>query len=281
MHDEPEPPQPSRAGHPGTRADRAGGMSDVLDFHLDDLAPSDASSEYAERDFWAGDVTVLAEHHTPPDGSHSFVVAHDGSVAWGAPGEPQVAAIKVGRDLSLHTFTFELTYHATVAFAQNWLIKRGCPPEQINQTGGTLLKPADDLTLQVEHQIRESGTRYEVLGSQTSDFNPCEAWTLTRNSAADQAPIRVFLEEGNFSTHTYTMREGAFADIGAAQTWLDERSGPLPEPPEYSDHNGAVVRARIAQIALARSSGASTTPKTDPDGPRTSPVQRPVQGRLL
>ncbi|MYT59004.1 hypothetical protein GTW29_20140 [Streptomyces sp. SID7834] len=109
-----------------------------------------------------------------------------------------------------------------------------------------------------------------------------EAWTLTRNFAADQAPIRGFLEEGGFSTNTYTMREGASADFGAAQTWLDERSGPLPEPPEYGDHNDAVVRAQVARIALARSFGASTAPKTDLDGPRTAPVQRPVQqGRLL
>ncbi|MGQ4352898.1 hypothetical protein [Streptomyces drozdowiczii] len=109
-----------------------------------------------------------------------------------------------------------------------------------------------------------------------------EAWTLSRNFAADQAPIRGFLEEGDFGTRSYTMREGASADIGAARTWLDERSGPLPEPPEYGDHNGAVVRAQIARIAPARSSGASTAPKTDLDGPRTAPVQRPAQqGRLL
>ncbi|MFC8225153.1 glycosyl hydrolase [Streptomyces sp. NPDC057287] len=256
-------------------------MSDIPDFHLDDLAPSDANSEYAERQFWTGDVTVLAEHRTPPDGSHSYVVAHDGSVAWGAPGEPQVAAIKVARDLSLNTFTFEVTYHATVAFAQNWLIERGCPPEHISQAGGDLMKPADDLTLQVEQQIRESGTRYEVLDTQTSDSDPREAWTLARNSDAGQTPIRVFLDEGNFSTRTYTMREGAFADVDAARCWLDSRSGPLPEPPEYSDHNGAVVRARIA---LSRSVGASATPQTGLDATRATPatpVQHPVQGRLL
>ncbi|WP_393063038.1 hypothetical protein [Streptomyces sp. LN549] len=93
-------------------------MSDVLDFHLDDLGPANSDSAYAEQQFWAGDLTVLAEHHTTPHGSHSYVVAHDGSVTWGVPGEPQMAAIKVARDLSLNTFTFELKYHATVAFAQ-------------------------------------------------------------------------------------------------------------------------------------------------------------------
>ncbi|MFE3881864.1 hypothetical protein ACFXPQ_02890 [Streptomyces lydicus] len=80
------------------------------------------------------------------------------------------------------------------------------------------------------------------------------------------------------------MREGAFADVGVARTWLDERSGPLPEPPEYTDHDGAVVRARTARIALARSAGASATPRASLDAPRTAPagpVQRPAQKRLL
>ncbi|WP_239696603.1 hypothetical protein [Streptomyces sp. SceaMP-e96] len=75
------------------------------------------------------------------------------------------------------------------------------------------------------------------------------------------------------------MREGAFADAGVAQTWMDERSGPLPEPPKYS--NGAAVRARIA---LARSAGVCATPQTGLGALRTTaagPVQRPVRGRLL
>ncbi|MFJ1779996.1 hypothetical protein [Streptomyces sp. NPDC088180] len=80
------------------------------------------------------------------------------------------------------------------------------------------------------------------------------------------------------------MREGAFPDVDVAQTWLDERSEPLPKPPEYGDHNGAVVRARIARIALSRSAVTSPTPQTGLHAPRTTaavPVQRPVQGRRL
>ncbi|WP_405668259.1 hypothetical protein [Streptomyces sp. NBC_00055] len=141
--------------------------------------------------------------------------------------------------------------------------------------------PADDLTVQVEQQIRESGARYEVLDTYTSDFDPCETWTLARDSRADQAPVRVFHEEWDHAAGTYTMREGAFADVSAARCWLDDRSRPLPEQPEYSDHNGAVVRARVA---LTRSAGASATAKVGLDAPRTAlagPVQRPVRGRPL
>ncbi|MFA3842619.1 hypothetical protein [Streptomyces aureus] len=78
-----------------------------LDFRLDDFEPADADSEYAKQRMWSGDLTVLAQHHTALNCSHSYVVAHDGSVAWGVPGEPQIVAIKVARDLSQSTFTFE------------------------------------------------------------------------------------------------------------------------------------------------------------------------------
>ncbi|MFD9503434.1 glycosyl hydrolase [Streptomyces sp. NPDC060035] len=254
-------------------------MSNVLDFHLDDLLPADADSEYAEQQFWAGDLTVLAEHHTTPNGSRSYVVTHDGSTTWGVPGEPQVAAIKVARDLSLNTFTFELSYHATVPFAQNWLIERGCPPERITQVREGFMDPADDLTVRIEQQIQESGARYEVLDSETSDFDPCETWTLTRDSNADQAPIRAFLEVG-YDAHTYTLREGAFADEGAARHWLDERSRPLPQPPEYRG-DGSALRTRAA---LTRSAGASAIPKAGLDAdsaPSAGTAQRPSPRRSI
>ncbi|MFG3350976.1 glycosyl hydrolase [Streptomyces sp. NPDC048001] len=256
----------------------------AFDFDLGELAPADAASEEAVERFWSGDLTALSRHHFTPDGSRSFVVAHDQSATWGVPGAPQVMAIAVARDLTRFTFTLETSYHATVSFAQAWLVERGCPPEKIAKIRDGVLKPADDLTVWGERQIRESGTRYEVLDNHTSDSDPCETWTLTRDSSAAQAPVRLFHEEWNHYAGTYTMREGAFADIGAARAWLDDRSGPLPEPPEYSDHNGAVVRARIARIALARSASASTTPKASLDAPRTppaGPVQRPVQGRPM
>ncbi len=260
------------------------GLDLPFDFDLAELAPADDASAEAVERFWSGDLTALSHHHTTSNDSHSFVVAHDRSATWGIPGAPQVVAIAVARDLSRLTFTLETSYHATVPFAQNWLVERGCPPERIALADGDHVRPADDLTLQVEQQIRESGTRYEVLGTHTSDFDPYETWTLVRDSSAAQAPIRVFHEEWDYDAGTYTMREGAFADVGAARSWLDDRSGPLPEPPEYSDHNGAVVRARIARIALARSASASTTPKAGLDATRTAPAgpdQRPVQARLL
>lgn len=259
-------------------------MNDVLDFDLDDLSPTDDDSEEAMEALWAGDLSVLSQHHTTPNGSHSFVLAQDRSITWGIPGQPQLVAIAVARDLRQSTFTFEVSHHATASLAQNWLAERGCPLERIALRGGDYIAPADDLTVQVEQQIQKSGSHYEVLDTWTSDSDPSEAWTLVHDSQAALAPVRLFHEEWHHDAGTYTMREGAFPDVGVAQTWLDERSEPLPEPPEYSDHNGAVVRARVARIALSRSAGASPTPPSGLDAPRTTaaaPVQRPVQGRLL
>ncbi|WP_344447644.1 glycosyl hydrolase, partial [Kitasatospora nipponensis] len=173
------------------------------------------------------------------------------------PGEPQLVAVKIGRDLFNHTFTFETSKHATLAFAQNWLIKHGCPPERTMPEGDFPL-PADELTRRVEEQVRTSGERYQVLGTHTSDSDPCETWTLVRDPRPTQAPIRVFLEEGDLEEGTYTVREGAFADTEAASTWLDDRSGPMPDPPEYRD-SAEGLRARAA---LARSS--TTSAKTTP-----------------
>ncbi|MGW1539780.1 glycosyl hydrolase [Streptomyces sp. NPDC002309] len=258
-------------------------MNDTFDFDLDDLSPADDASQEAMETFRADDLTILSQHHTAPSSSHSFVLAHDRSITWGTPGEPHLVAIAVARDLSRSTFTFETSYHAAASFAQSWLVLRGCPPKRIARVGDDFVKPADDLTLQVEQQIRGSGTRYEFLGSYTSDDHRAETWTLVRDSRAAQSSIRIFLEEWDHDASTYTMREGAFTDVYDAQAWLDERRGPLPEPPEYSDHNGAVVRARIARMALARSANASEKPNAGPNEPRTTParqVQRPVQGRL-
>lgn len=250
------------------------------DFRLADFEPFDAASELAESSIWAGDLTVMAEHHTTPEGTHSYLVAHDRSMTWGVPGDPALVAIKITRDLRERTFTFETANHASLAFAQNWLIERGCPPERIAQAGGDFMRPADDLTLWIEQQIRDSGSRYTILDSWTSDFAPCETWTLTRDSSAAQAPIRVFLEEGNPDAHTYTMREGAFSDEAAARHWLEDRSGPLPQPPDYRGE----AAARLTRAALTRSSGASAIPKAGlntGDTPSAGTGQRPIPRRPM
>ncbi|MFD9206571.1 glycosyl hydrolase [Streptomyces sioyaensis] len=231
------------------------------DFRLDGFEADDASSEFAKNVMWPGHLALLAEYHTPPDGAHSFMVVRDRLMDWGEPGDPTLVAVEITRDLDARTFTIDSENHATIAFAQNWLIQRGCPPEQITHVGDDVMKPADDLTLWLDRQIRESGARYEVIDSYTSHHEPCETWALTRDSSASRAPIRIFLEERNQEAHTYTVREGAFADEAAARYWLDDRSTPLPQPPDYRGE----AASRLARAALYRSPGTSVTSKACPD----------------
>ncbi|MEE4543638.1 glycosyl hydrolase [Streptomyces sp. V4-01] len=253
-------------------------MTAELDFALDDLDPADLGSEQAESLLWVGDLTVLAEHHTAPHRSHSYVVAHDTSATWGVPGSPQIAAIKVARDFNLGTFTLESEYHASVPFAQAWLIERGCPPEKIALAESDFVAPADEQTLRVQQMIRDGGQRYYVIDTWTSDFDPCENWTLARDSGAAVDPVRVFLEVVDEKALTYTVREGAFLDEDAARDWLEDRSTPLPPAPE-AHLDADALRTRVA---LARSTG---TPHATACGldtlplPSTSAVQQPSPGR--
>lgn len=254
-------------------------MNGQIDLRLDHLVPADDASNYAYAGVWVSDLTLLVEHHARRDDSRSYLAAHDGSVTWGTPSDPQVIAIIIERDHAEGTFTFESTYHASLAFAQNWLIEQGCPPEGAAKVPDDSMKPADDLTVQVELQISTSGSQYDVLGTYTSDYDPCEAWTLTRDSRASDLPVRLFLDEGDFTTNSYTMREGAFADEESARRWLSSRDTPLPQPPEY---RGDAVALRT-HAALARSVGTTATPQADffaaPHTPEAG--QRQGQGRLL
>ncbi|SHN23124.1 glycosyl hydrolase [Actinacidiphila paucisporea] len=256
-------------------------MTAEIDFALDDLGPADLASEQAERVLWLGDLTVLAEHHTAPHASHSYVVAHDTSATWGVPGAPQIVAIKVARDFSLGTFTLESEYHASVQFAQAWLIERGCPPEKITLAEGDFVEAADEQTLRVQQMIREGGRRWDVIDTWTRDSAPCENWTLVRDSGAAVDPVRVFLEVVDEKALTYTVREGAFPDEDTARHWLENRSTPLPPAPDEQP-DATAVRARAA---LSRSAGYAgprvacgldTLPAASP-----LPVQQPGSGRSL
>ena len=149
-------------------------MTAELDFGLDGFQPADIDSEQAEGGLWAGGLRVLTEHHTGPDGSHSFLVAHDESATWGVPGAPQLVAVAVARDLDRRTFTLETASHASLPFAQNWLIERGCPPDHITTVDGDFMKAADNLTLRIEQKIRDAGHRYEVLDTQSWDTTPAK-----------------------------------------------------------------------------------------------------------
>ncbi|GAA2405562.1 hypothetical protein GCM10010420_36770 [Streptomyces glaucosporus] len=233
------------------------------DYHLDGFTPADQAAADARDylDLAGDDFHVLADHHTA-DAAHSFLVVHDGSATWGVPGAPQLVSLHITRDLRARTFQVEHAQHAMLPFAQRWLVARGCDPAAIRLPEGRYSRPADALTAQLEERIVRSGERYQVLDHHTRDDEPHEIWVMVRDTdpGAAQHPIRIFLEEADLDTFTYTMREGAFPDGVSANQWLTDRDTPLPEPAQHPD---APNRRTVAALSRSTSSaGARPVPGT-------------------
>ncbi|MFF8577270.1 glycosyl hydrolase [Streptomyces albidoflavus] len=259
-------------------------MSSEIELGIDWFAywPADAASEEELELLHTGDLTPLTQHHMMPDESHShsFIVALDTSAEWGVTGTPDVVAIAIKRNIDRYTFAMETSYHSTVPSAQNWLVGHGCPFGGIALFSVEGTEPADDLTVQTEQRIRDSGHLCEILDTPSPGFELTEAWVLVRDTRATVVPVRVFHKVWYCESDTYTVREGAFAEVSAARSWLGNRNAPLPTPPEYRNEDGVALRTRVA---LNRSANASSAPKRavdTPGTPQAKPAQRPAQGRF-
>lgn len=192
------------------------------DFRLDGYQ---AVNDRVDEQFWQhigideDQLTVLAVHHTN-DGRHSFYLLHNGAVTWGIPGEPQLVALHLQRDIDARTFRFDHAVFALPAMAQSWLIARGCPEEEILLADGMGSEPADAATRALEKRLRGDGDHFALLTSYTHDTQPMEITVLLR--AIDEKaplPFRVLLEQVDSDAWTHTLREGAFATFEAANKW--------------------------------------------------------------
>ncbi|MFJ7275434.1 glycosyl hydrolase [Kitasatospora sp. NPDC098663] len=249
-------------------------MTTYLDFDIDGLEPADDQTEDQWRDTWGSDYQLLARHDI---GERTFVVAFDSSATWReARNLPNIATFDVQRDQAQGTFTMDSSAHANVAFAQKWLVDRGCPPEATRVHNP--FKPADDLTTRVEEQIHRSGDRYALIEVMAADENPDQAWTMATDKQATELPVRVFVEQTQPGQGTYTVREGAFADYTAAEDWQEEQDTPLPEPPEY--HRNA-LRTRAALARSTTAPAAVTVAAVLASAPAAAAVAQPDRGRSL
>ncbi|MCI3270619.1 hypothetical protein [Streptomyces cylindrosporus] len=195
----------------------------------------------------------LAEHHSADD-RDSYLLLHDRSAIWDIPGMAEYVTLHITRDIEQRTFDFASERHPVVPLAQNWLLRRGCPPEVVRGSHPHGPRPADGLTARLEGLLRaNSGNRYEVLDHYTD--NPCsfdvgvEVRTLVYDSHPDSvdAPYRLFLEETTKDLRSHTVREGAFTSAEEADTWITERDSPLPlapAPPSAVGRRAAAARAR-------------------------------------
>ncbi|MFI9755757.1 hypothetical protein [Streptomyces collinus] len=210
--------------------------SSELDLRLDGFDAADERTEEAfrhaigiEQDM----LTALAEHHTP-NGSDSFYVLHNGAVTWGVPGEPQLVALHLRRDLQANKFRFESAELPLPAMAQSWLIRRGCPQDAIRLPPGVGTAPADESTRTLEQRLMSDGDHFALLRSYTDD-DPDNAFTVVVLRALDErspAPFRVLHEEVDTGAWTHTLREGGFDSFDEALHWCEDRlngeADPLP-----------------------------------------------------
>ncbi|MDH6709148.1 hypothetical protein P3T27_005894 [Kitasatospora sp. MAA19] len=187
---------------------------------------------------------------------------------------PNIATFDVQRHQAQGTFTMDSSAHANLAFAQKWLVDRGCPPEAT--TANNPFKPANDLTTLVEEQIHRSGDRYDLIEVKAADEDPTQAWTMAVDKEATELPVRVFVEQTQPGQGTYTVREGAFADYAAAEDWVEEQATTPPEPPEYR-RDALRTRAALARSTTSPASAAAVLASA----PAAAALAQPGRGRSL
>lgn len=244
------------------------------DYRIDGFEPA---SDGVEDDFDVATLfddmyTALAAHHSP-DGHDSFLLFYDRSAIWdNVPGTAEYVGMHFERDLGERTFTFDVTRQPTVPLTQSWLVTRGCPPEEIEPDAKLGPRPADALTTRLEDRLRTNPDgRYTLLDHYT--YNPgrfdegVEVRVILHDAHPDAAdrPYRLFLEETTPSFATYTVREGAFSTAEDADTWVQERNGPLPLAPQpQGDLGRRAAAARSRTTTLATPGPATAAPGPAP-----------------
>ncbi|MFC8350385.1 hypothetical protein [Streptomyces sp. NPDC057280] len=257
------------------------------DYRLDGFQ---AVTQQTEDDFssvtLSDDLFVPFSEHHSADGRDSHLLLYDRSAIWDVPGTAEYVTLHITRDVDQRTFDFASERHPVVPLAQNWLIRRGCPPEVVRGSHPHGPRPADGLTARLEDLLRaNSDNRYEVLDHYTD--NPCsfdvgvEVRTLVYDSHPDSAdaPYRLFLEETTKDMRSYTVREGAFTSAEEAATWIMERDSPLPlapAPPGSVGRRAAAARAR----STVTGNGLAVAPApVSPPRPATGPAPAHSRGR--
>ncbi|MET8626618.1 glycosyl hydrolase [Kitasatospora sp. NPDC004669] len=247
----------------------------TLDFRLDGLQAADEHSDLVYDHTWVDDFQPISQHDA---GERSFIVAFDTTATWGHPNTANIVSFDVVRDSSQGTFSMHRSEHATVAFAQNWLVNRGCPPDALAPAFDVPV-PADKLSVRVEDRIRRSGERLEVVDYQVIDGDDTEGWNIAVDRQDKDLPVRLFIESLQPDQYTYTVREGAFADHTAAEDWLEHRSTPLPKAPEYRRDalrtHAALARSTTAPPVAANAASVLAS------APAAAAVARPERGQSL
>jgi hypothetical protein len=243
-------------------------VNNTPDLRRADLLPADPDTRRA-LDMWLNteELWVLNEYSTQDD-SRSWYCCFDTTATWGIPGSPQLLALLVERDQVNQRIRIEHAQHDLEAFAHNWLVERGCPPETLTTYAiPTPFAMTDEQSLRATEKIRTAdGDRYTPLNSYTDDDpDHAESWVMVEDTQAATLPVRLFVQTWGPEPDT-VLREGAFDDQDAAYAWLDERPGELPAPPEER-MPGSSPRSRAALSRTAE--GPAATVSSAGDAPFT------------
>ncbi|MFI8103445.1 hypothetical protein [Streptomyces sp. NPDC086023] len=198
---------------------------DNPDYDLDGFEPAAPCHQDLLEAVESSSYKVLGEQRT---GTDAYFVLYDEGAAWGIPGEPQLAAVHVARDMKARTFTIDSTDFPLVAMAESWLIARGCPGAVV---GPDRYRPADTITHTLEGRIRRDGDRFALLTSYSDDERDAPETAVMLRSLTPQAGLefRILLERVDMTAGTHTLREGGFATYDQATQWWDAwRDGDAP-----------------------------------------------------
>ncbi|WP_404868422.1 hypothetical protein ACI1MP_10145 [Kitasatospora griseola] len=227
--------------------------------------------------------TSLAVQHTSNPHTEllaeSFHVVHDGTMTWAdVPGLAQYAAVHVERDLGEGTYRFDYSRHPIAALAQNWLVSRGADPGQLTVDVEDPMS-TDQATRDLEDFLAVSGDRFGIRDDYTHDSPDFyKTWIIATDSRPDpgQQPVRVFYEDVDTANHSYTLRQGGFATVEAARSWVDrleQPDNPLPPLTAAPSARAASAGAHSSVPVTLSAPGPAQAPATA-EGSPTRPHRR-------
>lgn len=237
---------------------------DELDYRLDGFTPATVMDEAdTEHLLLSSDMHHLLASHHSQDGRNTYLLAYDQTAIWDAPGTPAYLAINVQRDPAVETYTVDQHRQPLLPLAQNWLIRCGCPPTEINVNNGP--EPSSSETVKIEARLRhDTEDRYTVLDHYTAEpiypTRDGRTWALLYDHHPDAvtAPFKAVVEHTTADLDSYSVTEGAFPTRDTARDWLAHHDSPQP-----ASQRAHAARSRSASAAVVEEGKAPPLPATD------------------
>ncbi|MBU7598902.1 hypothetical protein JGS22_015080 [Streptomyces sp. P38-E01] len=188
-----------------------------MDFYVDDL--DGPPKFWTDIGLHADMMTPLAHHHIP---ATSYYVLFDRSTEHGHPNQPPYLALQIRR--SQESFTYEARRLPLPSMAQSWLIHRGCPAEAISLRTDLGPEPGNQETVALERRLVSDGDHF-AMGYCFTRADPSDPFTVVALRALDDRPVpyRVLVEEIDYKTWTYTLREIGCESVGDALRRCEDR----------------------------------------------------------